>query len=133
MALTVLSMSMEDEDTLHNKRQGFWLRMAREAKGLNQLGAAKLVGLSTKSAISDYETGDTPVPQARLRRLARVYGWDLAIFTDPAPTAVEQAEERMAQLARAAIRLAHQDVAAEAAEGHADDAPPAEPRHTRSA
>jgi transcriptional regulator with XRE-family HTH domain len=125
---------MDDEDRLHLKRQGFWLRMAREAKGLNQLGAAQLVGLKSKSAISDYENGDTPVPQARLRRMAREYGWDLAIFTEPAPTAEEQALERMARTARAALHLAERVTAVEAeAAAHADaDTPAAQPR-TRSA
>lgn len=117
---------MEDEDRTYRIRQGFWLRMAREAKGLNQQGAAKLVGLSSKSAVSDYEKGDTPVPMTRLRRFAKAYGWDLVIFTDPAPTAEEQAHERMAQLARAAIRVAAQDVAEEEAAGaHADAGMPA--------
>lgn len=97
---------MEDEDALFRKRQGFWLRMARESKGLNQGGAAQLVGLKSKSAISDYESGDTPVPQARLRRMAKEYGWDLAIFTEPDPTAEEQALERMSRSARSAIRVA---------------------------
>lgn len=134
MGLSALSLSMEDEDRIYRIRQGFWLRMAREANNLNQLGAAKLVGLSSKSAISDYESGDTAVPMARLRRFAKAYGWDLAIFTDPAPTAEEQAHERMAQLARAAIRVAAQDSGvAEAADAHSGDDAPGERPHTRSA
>lgn len=113
---------MEDEDRTYRIRQGFWLRMAREAKGLNQQGAAELVGLSSKSAVSDYEKGDTPVPMRRLRRFAKEYGWDLTIFTDPAPTAEEQAHERMARLARAAIRVADQLSSEAAAAAGLDDA-----------
>lgn len=50
--LTVLSLSMADEDALFRRRQGFWLRMAREAKGLNQLGAAGLVGLVSQGPMA---------------------------------------------------------------------------------
>lgn len=115
----------EPDDALYRTRQGFWLRMAREAKGLNQLGAAKLIGLSTKSAISDYESGRTQVPMDKLRRLAKEYGWPLVLFTEPDPTAVELAQDRMARLARAAIRVADRLSGAEAeAAGLDGDAPP---------
>lgn len=87
---------------------GFWLRMARESAGYNQEGAAKLVGLQTKSALSDYETGVTEPPGKRLRALAALYGWDLEIFTEPELTAEEMARERMARKARAAMRVADQ-------------------------
>lgn len=133
LGLSALSWSMEDEDRTYRIRQGFWLRMAREANNLNQIGAAKLVGLTSKSAISDYESGDTPVPMARLRRFANVYGWDLSIFTEPDLTAEEQARERMAQLARAAISLAAEDRAAEAAARQPSDGRLAQPRRRRSA
>jgi transcriptional regulator with XRE-family HTH domain len=83
--------------------------MAREARGLDQAGVAEMVGLRTKAAISDYERGVTEVPQWRLRRFAEIYGWPLVLFTEPDPTAEEQARERIALLARAAIRLAHLD------------------------
>ena len=135
MALTVLSGSMgEPDDQLYRTRQGFWLRMAREAKGLNQLGAAKLIGLSTKSAISDYETGATQVPMPRLRKMAREYGWPLVLFTEPDPTAVEQAQERIARIARAAIRVADRLSSEEAeAAGLDGAAPPGDAPTRRSA
>lgn len=125
--LTVLSPSMEASDEQHRVRQGFWLRVAREAAGKNQLGAAHHVGLSTKSAMSDYENGRTQVPQDKLRKLARWYGWPLILFTEPAPTALEDAQERMADLARAAIRLAHADLGPEQEPPRAGAAPPGEP------
>lgn len=132
--LTVLCGSMEEADQQQRVRQGFWLRMAREAAGLNQAGAAKAVGLGSKSAISDYESGATQVPQDKLRRLASLYGWALAIFTEPDPTAAEQAQERMARLARAAMRLADRESAAEAEAGtHADDGSPGVGPHRRLA
>ena len=129
-SLTVLSGGMDDEDALYRTRQGFWLRMAREAKGLNQVGAAHLVGLRTKSALSDYEKGNTPVPMRRLRPLAKAYGWALILFTEPMPTAEEMAQERMAQLTRAALRVAERDEAQEAGEAipGAADTPAAPPR-----
>jgi transcriptional regulator with XRE-family HTH domain len=121
---------MADSDALYRKRQGFWLRMAREAAGYNQAGAAEKLGLKTKSAISDYETGTTEAPQKRLRALAKLYSWDLEIFTDPQPTAEEMAQERMSQKARAAIRVADQVSAEEAAEERpaGGDSPGAEPQ-----
>ena len=121
------------DDHTHRRRQGFWLRMAREARGLKQEAAADHVGLKTKSAISDYENGTTEVPQSRLRRLAGLYGWSLVIFTEPDLTAEEQAQERMAALARAAIRLAHEDLKAEGPAGSDDEAQPTEPLRTQSA
>ena len=134
MALTLLSGGMGNpDDETHRKRQGFWLRMAREAKGINQQGAADLLGLKTKSAISDYENGVTEVPQSRLRRLADLYGWPLVIFTEPEPTAEEQAQERMAALARAAIQLAHEDLELEAGDAQGAAVLPVEQPHRQSA
>ena len=125
---------MGDADDLHRRRQGFWLRMAREAKGLKQQGAAERIGLKTKAAISDYENAVTEVPQHRLRKLAALYEWDLVFFTEPDPTAEEQAIERMARLSRAAIHVADRDEEAGAAEpAHDDDGAPDAPRGRRSA
>jgi transcriptional regulator with XRE-family HTH domain len=125
---------MADSDEIHRKRQGFWLRIAREAKGLNQLGAAQKVGLSTKSAISDYEMGKTEIPPRRLRRLAKEYGWPLVMFTEPMPTGEEIAQERMARLAQAALRVADR-VSSEEVGGAllGDGGSPAEPPHRQSA
>jgi len=132
--LTVLSPSMDASDEQHRKRQGFWLRVAREASGKNQLGAARHVGLTSKAAISAYESGTTQVPQDKLRKLARFYGWPLVIFTEPDPTAAEQAQERIARLARAAIRVADQLTGEEAeAAGLDGDVPPGDAPTRRSA
>jgi transcriptional regulator with XRE-family HTH domain len=125
---------MADDDELHRKRQGFWLRVAREANNLNQLGAARLIGLKTKSAISDYENGVTEIPGPKLRKLAKEYGWPLVMFTEPMKTGEELARERMARLARAAIRVAGQDVEAEDEAGApAGDGGHAEPPRTQLA
>lgn len=92
---------MADEDDQHfQRRQGWWLRMARERAGKSQAGAAEFLGLSknSKSSISDYESGVTPVPQVFLRRLARWYGVPIRMFTEPQPTAEELLDD--------AVRLA---------------------------
>ena len=100
---------MPNADTEYRRRQGFWLRMARESAGLKQQGVADQVGLRTKAAISDYENGVTEVPMRRLRRMAELYGWPLVLFTEPDLTAEERARERMAQLARAALHVERED------------------------
>jgi transcriptional regulator with XRE-family HTH domain len=82
---------MADDELLFQKRQGWWLRMARERAGKSQAGAAEVAGLSknSKSSISDYENGVTAVPQPVLRRLARWYGVPVRMFTEPQLTAEE--------------------------------------------
>ena len=132
--LTALSLSMEAEDALFRVRQGFWLRTAREAANVSQQAAAKTAGLRSKSAISDYEKGATQVPQDKLRRLATLYGWPLVLFTEPEPTAEERAQERIARLARAAIRVADRLTSeAAGAAGLDGDAPPGDAPTRRSA
>jgi transcriptional regulator with XRE-family HTH domain len=93
---------MAEEDELYQRRQGFWLRMARERAGKSQAGAAELIGLkrSSKSSISDYENGVTPVPMKMLRRFAEWYGVPLRVFTEPKPTAYEQLDDEIAAMAR---------------------------------
>lgn len=93
--LRLLSAAMTDDEQLFLRRQGFWLRMARERAGKSQAGAAEYLGLSpnSKSSISDYENGVTPAPILALRRLARWYGVPLATFTEPRPTIEEQLDE----------------------------------------
>jgi transcriptional regulator with XRE-family HTH domain len=83
------------DDEVYAKRVGFWLRQARERAGKSQSGAAEFLGFSktSKSTISDYETGRT-VPSLRvLRRLADWYGVPLALLTNPRPTAEEMLDD----------------------------------------
>jgi len=97
LSLRLLSGSMPDEDELYYKRQGFWLRMARERAGKNQEGAAIEIGLeaSSKSTISGYERG-TPAPQPVLRKLARWYKVPIDLFLHPPRTADELIDRRLA-------------------------------------
>lgn len=122
---------MADEDQLHLVRQGFWLRMARERAGKSQKGAAEYLGLSgnSKSSVSDYENAITQAPQTTLRKLARWYGVPYKAFNEPLPTAFEALDD----LARAAIGLAREDLAAEEEADPGDEAPPGEQPRRRSA
>jgi transcriptional regulator with XRE-family HTH domain len=82
---------MPDDET-YFKRQGFWLRMARERAGKSQKGAALHLGLSenSKSSVSDYESGTgTHASQETLLALARWYEVPLSMFTNPLQTSDE--------------------------------------------
>lgn len=123
LSLTLLSGGMSD-DVEHQRRQGFWLRIARERAGKSQAGAAEYLGLSksSKSTISDYENGVTEIPQRYLRRLAGWYGMPLRTFTEPERTAFDRLDE----IAREAIAEAFLIVDEEEAGARAADAPHAQ-------
>ncbi|MEA2621167.1 MAG: Helix-turn-helix domain [Chloroflexota bacterium] len=121
-----------DDERLYQRRQGFWLRMARERAGKSQQGAAEYLGLSakSKSTISDYENGVTAVPLWSLRRLSVWYGVPLELFTHPRQTVEEQIDE----IVRAAGALEREDqAAAEAVGDQGAEGEPAGGRRTRSA
>jgi transcriptional regulator with XRE-family HTH domain len=90
-----------DDDGLYYRRQGFWLRMAREKAGKSQEGAAKEVGLAeaSKSTISDYERGKA-APQPVLRKLARWYGVPIDLFNRPPILADEVIDRLIEELSR---------------------------------
>lgn len=89
MSLRLLSGLVDDG--IYFKRQGFWLRMARERAGKSQKGAAMHIGLadSSKSTISDYERGEQVTPQPVLRTLARWYAVPVELFLHPPISADE--------------------------------------------
>jgi transcriptional regulator with XRE-family HTH domain len=89
------SWPMAEDESTFLKRQGFWLRMARERAGKSQKGAAEYLGLSekSKSSISDYENGVTAASQVTLRRLAKWYGVPIRLLTEPEPTIEERIDE----------------------------------------
>lgn len=130
LSLTLLSGGMSD-DVEFQRRQGFWLRIARERAGKSQAGAAEYLGLSksSKSTISDYENGVTEVPLRYLRRLAVWYGVPLRTFTEPESTAFD----RLDQMARDAIAEAVLIVDAEEEATRVVDAPPGPQRPGRAA
>lgn len=96
-------MAQLDDETFY-RRQGFWLRMARERAGKSQAGAAQEIGLAakSKSTISDYERGEQQAPQQVLRTLARWYQVPVDLFTSPGLTAEEMIQARMDELERRA-------------------------------
>jgi transcriptional regulator with XRE-family HTH domain len=114
---------MTDEQTVERRRRGFWLREARDRKGLKQPDVAQRLGYSANSGstVNKWETGERDVPTRYLALLAKLYGLPVSVFVYPEPTA----EERLNELARGAIGLALEDVAGEEAEALSDDALPA--------
>jgi transcriptional regulator with XRE-family HTH domain len=121
---------MADEQ-LYMKRQGFALRMARERAGKSQGGVAEFLGYSknSKSSVSDYENGVTPVPILVLRRLAAWYGVPLRVFTEPDLTV----EERLDEIVRLATDEERADWEAGEGQGPKADAAPGGARRRRSA
>lgn len=128
-------LPMATASGIEAKRRGFWLRVARERANLSQEAVAKELGLSarSKSTMSAWESGTRDPKLRYLNAMARLYNVPVSVFMDPAPTAAEELEDRLAQLARAAIRLAHEDLVAEAPEDPELAAVPGAPPGRRSA
>jgi transcriptional regulator with XRE-family HTH domain len=99
------------DDALYFRRQGFWLRMARERAGKSQKGAAVEIGLAetSKSTISDYENGSQIAPQQVLRQLARWYGVPVELFTHPRLTADEVIDAMIDDVARLGTEAEQRD------------------------
>lgn len=125
---------MATSPAIESKRRGFWLKVARERAGLSQETAAKEIGLSgtSKGTMSAWESGARDPKVRYLNAMARLYGVPVSVFMDPAPTAEEQLSDRLAELARGAIRAATADVQAEL-QGQPSAAPQGEPPRRRSA
>lgn len=119
LSLRLLSAAMNADEQLYFRRQGAWLRIAREWSGKSQAGAAEYLGLSkkSKSSVSDYENGVTPAPVLVLRRLAEWYGVPLTLFTEPRPAPDEVIDE----IVRLAGLREQRESDAEAAPGRAAD------------
>lgn len=113
-----------DDDGLFYRRQGFWLRMARERAGKSQEGAAVEIGLSkaSKSTISDYENAMTEAPQKALRTLARWYDVPVDLFNRPPMTADEVIDQLADRLSRDAAAAERVDWEAERDQAPASDA-----------
>jgi transcriptional regulator with XRE-family HTH domain len=63
-----------------SKRLPSLLTKAREARGLNQSEAARLLGV-TQPAVSQWEAGTTVPSLSRLREIATRYGADIGPLT----------------------------------------------------
>lgn len=119
----------EDQFEQRARRIGWWLRVARESRGLKLAGVATGIGLSANSAstISAWEEGSRQPSLRQLAQLAVLYDVPFSLFTEP-PETDEERLERYRALAVAAIELEQQDweQGAEALRPLADgrDAPP---------
>src|SRR5690348_1927493 len=56
------------------KQLGSYIRELREKRGLSQGDVAKLLRLKTAQSISNIERGVSPLPRAKIKRLADVLG-----------------------------------------------------------
>jgi transcriptional regulator with XRE-family HTH domain len=111
LSLRLLSPAMSNEQ--HQRRLGFWLRIAREDAGKSQEGAARELGLSasSKSTISDWENGVREPKLSQLRVLAAYYDVPMDLFVNPPATAFEDLEH-LKRLAGAALEAEAEDWAA---------------------
>jgi transcriptional regulator with XRE-family HTH domain len=56
------------------KQIGSFIRELRESRGLSQGDVAKLLNLKTAQSISNIERGVSPLPRAKIKKLADVLG-----------------------------------------------------------
>lgn len=56
------------------KHVGVFVRQLREKRGLSQGDVAKLLNLKTAQSISNIERGVSPLPRAKIKRLADILG-----------------------------------------------------------
>lgn len=126
-SLRLVAMPTDEELERRRRRRAWWLRIAREQRGLSQSGVADAVGLSKKSAstVGDWERSVSEPSLRQLERLAVIYDVPMVLFIDPPETD----EERFQQLAARALAAAG-DEASEEPERDlaADDQPAAGPR-----
>lgn len=120
-------MPTDEELERRRRRRAWWLRVARESRGLSQGGVAESLGLSRKSAstVGDWERYVSDPSLRQLEMLAVLYGVPLAMFTDPPETD----EERLDRVVADASALEREDWAAgEGRDPGAGDGPVDEPR-----
>lgn len=100
-------MPTDEELQLRARRRAWWLRVARDQRGLSQSGVAEAIGLSKKSAstVGDWERGVSEPSLRQLESLAALYSVPLSWFVDPPRTD----EERFDELVRDAAELERED------------------------
>jgi len=92
-ALRFLSgVPSEEEHAQRQRRQSWWLLVARLASGRTQADAASALGLSAASSYGDFERGITAPSLRQLAILATLYGAPLSQFTEPPQTDEERLE-----------------------------------------
>lgn len=132
VALASVPMTGTDK-VLERRRRGFWMRVARTVADVNQSVAAEAIGLKAGTSILAIEKGRRDVTATEMRILAELYGVPVSMFAVPAETDEDRVIECRAELARAAISLAHEDLGPGPAAAPADAVPPgAPPRRLRA-
>ena len=87
-------MASVEELQAERRRRGYWIRRARERKGMTLDGLAELMGYAAKSGstVSLWETGQRPVPSDRMGPLAAVLQLPAHWLVNPPPTDDERLE-----------------------------------------
>lgn len=117
MNLRLVAMPTSEEILKTKRRRAWWIASARRSDPRKPKleAVARAVGLKPNSAstISDWENNIGGGPSmAQLELLAGYYGLPLSVFTEPEETEQERLD-RLRWLARDAIDLAREDLAAE--------------------
>lgn len=109
--LRLVRMPTDEDLELRRRRRAWWLRVAREQRGLSQAGVADAVGLSKKSAstLGDWERNVSEPSLRQLEILGAIYDVPMNLFIDPPETD----EERFQQLAARAVRAAAGEASSE--------------------
>lgn len=128
--LRLVQMPTEQDLEQRRRRRAWWLRVARESRGLSQSGVAEALGLSRKSAstVGDWERQVSDPSLRQLEQLAALYGVPVSLFMDPPMTD----EERLAELAAAAIAAEQLDWASRPEPGRDAGGGPSEPPRRRA-
>lgn len=124
-------MTEDDRQRLRDRR-GHWLRLARDAAGLNQNEVARQLGMKVKSGTSilALEKGRRKrVDSDVLFALARIYGVKPRLFLRPPLTD----QERLAEYALGALEQEREDWDQEAERDPDDDGELGEPPRTQQA
>lgn len=106
-------MASPEEQLQTRRRRGYWIKRARDRKGLTLGAVCELLGYSPKSisTISRWEDGQRPVPSDKMEPLARLLGLPPDYLVRPPLTD----DERLDQAVRDAEALEQQDAAQAAA------------------
>ena len=107
MSLGSVAVPSDEELDLRRRRRGWWLRVAREGRGLSQAGVAEAIGLSKNSAstVSDWENCVSDPSVRQMEALAVMYGLPLSFLIDP----IETDQERLDRVVRRASEQESQD------------------------
>lgn len=101
MLWRLASAAMTDQEDLDARRRGYWLRRARNNRGITLSDAAVTAGLSagSGSTVSLWESGARPIKVVQMKRLAIRYGVPVGLFTDPPMTDDERLAAAIADAA----------------------------------